>query len=135
LCKTGWEKHHRDFVEVVEGPEISNFSYYSSVHFSSKFGRKSWSKLPKPNWTRRWNANARPRRRLCHVGSPTYATIRACRGGPTTAGLCAAPLLMHPLPCGAPSRAGRTAPPFVRRTARGLPATRACRGRLPYPQH
>jgi hypothetical protein len=61
LCKIGWAKHHRAFVEVVEGPEISNFAYYSSVHFSSKFGRKAWSKWPKPNWTRPRNAPPRSR--------------------------------------------------------------------------
>jgi hypothetical protein len=37
-------KHHRAFVSVVEGSEIYNFAFYSSVHFSSNFGSKSWSK-------------------------------------------------------------------------------------------
>jgi hypothetical protein len=44
LCKTRSEKHRRAFVEVVEGSEIYNFAIYPSVHFSSRFGSKSWSK-------------------------------------------------------------------------------------------
>jgi hypothetical protein len=37
-------KHHRALVEVVEGTEIYNFAIYPSMHFSSSFGRKTWSK-------------------------------------------------------------------------------------------
>jgi hypothetical protein len=49
ICaKNRGEKHHRAFVEVVEDSEIYNFAIYPSVHFSSSFGSKSWSKSPAP---------------------------------------------------------------------------------------
>jgi hypothetical protein len=44
LCKICCKKHYRAFVKVVEGSEIYNFAIYCLVHFSSNFGRKSWSK-------------------------------------------------------------------------------------------
>jgi hypothetical protein len=47
LCKIRREKHPRAFVEVVKGSEIYNFPIHHSVHFSSSFGRKTQSKLPK----------------------------------------------------------------------------------------
>jgi hypothetical protein len=61
LCKICWEKHHRAFVEVVEGSEIYNFAIYPLMHFSSSFGRKTWSKWPKSKRSG-WNRPA-PRRR------------------------------------------------------------------------
>jgi hypothetical protein len=38
LCKNYGEKHHRAFVKVVEGSEIYNFAFYSSVHLVAKSG-------------------------------------------------------------------------------------------------
>jgi hypothetical protein len=35
---------HKAFVEVVEDSEIYNFAIYPSMHCSSSFGRKTWSK-------------------------------------------------------------------------------------------
>jgi hypothetical protein len=42
LCKICWEKHHRAFVEVVEGSDLYKFPYYHLVHFSSNLGG-AWS--------------------------------------------------------------------------------------------
>jgi hypothetical protein len=49
LCIFCWAKHHRAFVEVVEGSELYNIAYYLRVHFSSQIGRKPWSKQSRSN--------------------------------------------------------------------------------------
>jgi hypothetical protein len=64
LCKNYGEKHHRAFVNVVEGSEIYNFAFYS-VHFSCKIGRKSQVNIATRNNPRGWNVPPRsstPRR-------------------------------------------------------------------------
>jgi hypothetical protein len=43
LCLICWPNHLSAFVEVVEGPEISNFPFYLKVHFSLNFYSNSWS--------------------------------------------------------------------------------------------
>jgi hypothetical protein len=53
LCKNRWEKHHRAFIKVVEGPKIYNFAYYTSEHFSCKIWSKTRSNMGKPKrWSR-----------------------------------------------------------------------------------
>jgi hypothetical protein len=82
-------KHLWAFVKVVEGSEVYNFAIHHLVHFSSKIGRKSWSKWPKMKRLRR--------NRACATTSPAPA--------------CAAPTPRRPRRPGPPAPSqGRASP-------------------------
>jgi hypothetical protein len=75
LCKNRGEKHHRAFVKVLEGSEIYNFAFYSSVNFSCKIGRKSQLNIATRNNPRGWNESRCARRMppYCRTRTPRQA--------------------------------------------------------------
>jgi hypothetical protein len=80
LCKNHWEKQHRAFVKVVEGPKIYNFAYYTSNHFSCKFWSKTRSSRGKP---KRCHAGTRMPRATspwrATLAPPPYVAVRTPR--------------------------------------------------------
>jgi hypothetical protein len=106
LCTNGWEKHHRAFLDVVEGFEMYNFGIHCLEHFSSKIWRNSHLNRVTPNGfgTRPHTRAARVTSRPTTSAPPPYVAIHACWDGPVTTGPCAVPRAPVCGTCGPPGQ-------------------------------
>jgi hypothetical protein len=118
-CEKFVDQNTYEPFKVVEGSEIYNFGIITLGHFSSNFQSYSRSN----NGSRiesHQNATSRcattfPRSRALAHAAPHHTHIEA---GSRPSVHAPHPLVMYPVPRGAPSRVGRTVSPCARRFVR-----------------